>query len=271
MSKFALVLLALVLALGCNSGTPARPTQVAAKKRVASTHSNSKPVVHVLVALCDNKYQGIVPVSARLGNGDDLKDNLYWGSMYGVKAYFTPQRGWKRISSTKNPKPGILERIILRNSSGTTLVADAYRGRNIQNAIEDFLSFTNGFDPQALHNSKQAFGGGSDMLVFLGHDGLMDFRLPVTTHTKLSAPKSVAILCCKSKKFFEPHIRPSAAKPILWTKSLMAPEAYVLEASIQSFERQESSAEAIQRAARAYSKYQNCSLKAVRSVFTSGY
>ena len=266
-----MVLLVLVLALGCNSVTPARPTQVTAKSRVASTYSNSKPVIHVLVALCDNKFQGIVPVPARLGNGDDLKDNLYWGSMYGVRAYFTPQRGWKRISSTKTPKPGILERMILRNSDGTTLVADAYRGRNIKNAIYDFLSFTNGFDPKALPDSKQAFGGGADMLVFLGHDGLMDFRLPVESHPKLSRPKAVAILCCKSKKYFEPFVRQAAAKPILWTKSLMAPEAYVLEAAIQSFELGEGPKLATERAARAYARHQKCSLKSARTVFASGY
>jgi hypothetical protein len=34
-------------------------------------------VVHVFVALADNAHQGIVPVPARLGNGDDAAANLY--------------------------------------------------------------------------------------------------------------------------------------------------------------------------------------------------
>ncbi len=109
------------------------------------------------------------------------------------------------------------------------------------------------------------------MIVFLGHDGLMDFRLPVETHPKLARPKAVSILCCKSKKFFEPYVRQAAAKPILWTKSLMAPEAYVLEAAIQSFELGEGPKLATERAARAYAKYQKCSLKSARTVFASGY
>src|SRR5687768_2778496 len=45
---------------------------------------NSSRVVHVFVALCDNEYQGIVPVPARIGNGDDPDNNLYWGAAYGV-------------------------------------------------------------------------------------------------------------------------------------------------------------------------------------------
>src|SRR5688572_22804615 len=28
-------------------------------------------VIHIFVALCDNKYQGIVPVPAKIGNGQD--------------------------------------------------------------------------------------------------------------------------------------------------------------------------------------------------------
>lgn len=32
---------------------------------------NTARVLHVLVALCDNEHQGIVPVPAKIGNGDD--------------------------------------------------------------------------------------------------------------------------------------------------------------------------------------------------------
>ncbi len=42
--------------------------------------------IHVIVALRDNASQGIVPVPAALGNGDDPARNLYWGARYGVRA-----------------------------------------------------------------------------------------------------------------------------------------------------------------------------------------
>ena len=41
--------------------------------------------VHVTVALCDNATQGMVPVPAAIGDGDDPRTNLYWGARYGVK------------------------------------------------------------------------------------------------------------------------------------------------------------------------------------------
>lgn len=40
--------------------------------------------VHVFVALADNR-QGIAPVPARIGNGQDPANNLYWGARYGIK------------------------------------------------------------------------------------------------------------------------------------------------------------------------------------------
>jgi len=42
-------------------------------------NSQSK-TVHVFVALCDNEFQGIVPVLLTLGNGKDPTRNLYWGA-----------------------------------------------------------------------------------------------------------------------------------------------------------------------------------------------
>lgn len=44
--------------------------------------------IHVLVALCDNKYQGIVKVPKGIGNGQDPNTNLYWGCGYGLGRIF---------------------------------------------------------------------------------------------------------------------------------------------------------------------------------------
>ena len=64
--------------------------------------------IHILVALCDNKYQGIVQVPAKIGNGQDPKNNLYWGCGYGVKSFFKKQSEWKLIKEYKNVSTQIL-------------------------------------------------------------------------------------------------------------------------------------------------------------------
>jgi hypothetical protein len=71
---------------------------------------NATPVIHVFVALADNVNQGIVPVSATLGNGDNAATNLYWGATFGIKTFFSRNKDWELISITRNPGDTILER-----------------------------------------------------------------------------------------------------------------------------------------------------------------
>src|SRR5215469_18879558 len=71
---------------------------------VAVTAQSVPRTVHVFVALADNKNQGIVPVAARLGNGEDPANNLYWGSAYGVKTFFARSADWQLLVAGHGPK-----------------------------------------------------------------------------------------------------------------------------------------------------------------------
>src|SRR6202008_4155060 len=81
---------------------------------LSSFHSpaaKTPSVIHVYVALCDNVNQGIVPVPAKIGNGQDTKNNLYWGCGYGVKMFFKNHApDWKLLKIQNNPKTYVLER-----------------------------------------------------------------------------------------------------------------------------------------------------------------
>lgn len=96
--------------------------------------------IHVLVALCDNKYQGIVPVPKGIGNGQDADSNLYWGCGYGVRTYFKRSKEWKFIKSEKPYSDIILERVTFKHATKNyTLIADAYDGKYIKTCTENFL------------------------------------------------------------------------------------------------------------------------------------
>src|ERR1041384_3577387 len=89
-----------------NNAAPTQPEKAAL---------NSVPVIHVFVALADNVNQGIVPVSATLGNGDNPATNLYWGAAFGVRTFFTRNKDWQLLSVTPNPGANILERCIFKH------------------------------------------------------------------------------------------------------------------------------------------------------------
>src|ERR1043165_6393669 len=85
--------------------------------------------VRVFVALCDNKTQGIVPVGAKIGNGDDPDANLYWGCSDGLGSYFRQSGRWQVAKSEQNLSSTILRRLELTHADGdVNVIAEAYRG-----------------------------------------------------------------------------------------------------------------------------------------------
>jgi len=245
----------------------------------ASAHAQAPPrVVHVFVALADNKYQGIVPVPAALGNGDDPGRNLYWGAGGGVKTFFAKSKEWELISTQKYPRPPILERCIFKHRTASVyMVADAYQGAQIKQAITDFLDAAAGGPPLKIGfmsaSNVVAFnaGGAADVIAYVGHDGLMDFQLPKLPRNQNENRREAIILACASKQYFTLAVRTAGASPLLWTTNLMAPEAYTLKAALDGWVAKESAEQIRQRAAEAYAHYQKCSVKAARGLLVTGW
>lgn len=221
----------------------------------------AKPLtVHVTVALCDNATQGIVPVPAAIGDGNDPRTNLYWGASYGVKSQLRREK-WT-IEKAKPPHAAILERLVARKTIGgreVVLTADAWRGSRIRDAITTFIE----------HSSGGGEGGSAEIVAYIGHDGLMEFdvapRLARNT-LRATTPRSI-VLACASRQYFGEHLRRARSEPLLWTTGLMAPEAYTLTAAVEAWAKTGDPAAVREAAAQAYHKYQKCGIKAARRLF----
>jgi hypothetical protein len=234
--------------------------------------------VHVFVALADNDHQGIIPVPARLGNGEDAEHNLYWGAAAGVKTFFARSSDWQRISCGDKPKAEVLERCVFKyRDANVYLVADAYRGLEIRQAILDFLDAAAGDGagmmsvPSASGPVKLPIRGGANLVAYVGHDGLMDFQLSRFPQKKNEIHRDAVVLACISKQFFAEGVRASGAYPLLWTTGLMAPEAYTLKSALDGWIAGENNEQIRDRAAAAYDKYQKCGLRAARRLLVSGW
>lgn len=230
--------------------------------------------IHVLVALCDNKYQGIVPVPAGIGNGQDPANNLYWGCGNGVKTFFKKQSDWIFIKQINKPAENIYERLIFKNkNSKTYLVADAYNGQFIKQTTTDLLDYSAGLKKSVLtiDSLKLNIGGAANLLCYIGHDGLMDFQLETTPKKSDNAQREVIILACYSKSFFKDAIQKSGASPLLWSTHLMCPEAYTLHAALAGWVLNETPEKVKERAAQAYNQYLKCGIKGARNLLVTGY
>lgn len=237
---------------------------------MASTCSAKDRSIHVYVALADNKNQGIVPVPERLGNGDDTTNNLYWGAMYGVKSWFKRSADWSLISSKKDLSDNVLERCVFRHKrSHVYLVADAYRGPEIKSCISNFLSAAAGDNGSNINVSTNSIetNGNADLVVYAGHNGLMDFNVRTPVYRKDSGNRDAMILACKSSPYFGPLLHKLRCVPLLLTTGFMAPEAYTLDAALSAWINNKSPADIRKAAARAYNKYQKCGIAGAMRLF----
>lgn len=229
--------------------------------------------IHIFVALCDNKYQGIVPVPAKIGNGQDPNNNLYWGCGYGIRTYFKKSQEWTLVRSQKLDTLR-LERLVFRHANKNFyLIADAYDGKYIKDCTQDFLQSSCGQqkDTILLGDRSIGIGGNADLLAYIGHDGLMEFELTETYANNDNKQRDMIILACYSKHYFAPYLRQANVHPLVWTSGLMAPEAYTIHDALTGYVNNEPNESIRSRAALAYSKFQKCSEKAARNLLVTGW
>lgn len=242
------------------------------KKNITQFDTITK-TIHVFVALCDNKYQGIVPVPVKIGNGQDPNNNLYWGCGYGIRSFFKNSKEWKLLKIQKLDSIR-LERLIFKHvTKNYYLVADAYDGQFIKQCTRDFLYSASGQlkDTIRINNTSIGISGNSKLVAYIGHDGLMDFQLTESFENADGKKRDCIILACISKSYFAPHLKSTKANPLVWTTGLMCPEAYTLHDALTGYLNNESTESVRTRAATAYSTYQKCSIKAARNLLVTGW
>jgi hypothetical protein len=278
MNKISALLFILPISAGCETRPANRESAVAKAPKAAPAPVNNTrfdttiKTIHVLVALCDNKYQGIVPVPAKIGNGQDPANNLYWGCAFGVRSYFKNSKSWALvkqyvIDSIK------MERLVFKHKKENIyLVADAYNGKYIKDCTLDFLKSCAGQVKDTLVVNGKTIGiyGNAKLLSYTGHDGLMDFGLTESFANADGKVRDAIILACISKKYFLPHIQQTKANPLVWSSGLMSPEAYTLHDAIETYISGQPAENIRSSAARAYAKYQHCNEKAARGLLVSG-
>lgn len=231
--------------------------------------------VHVFVPLCDNEHQGIVPVNKQLGDGLNLRTNLYWGAGYGVKSFFKADKSWKLLHALPDPSADILERVVFEkkyaNGARVRLVADAYRGDRMKACIQDFLNTLSGHIQDTIRlKDTTLLPGTPDFAILNGHNGLMDMEL-APLPPAINSLKDAAVIACASHPYFKEPLQCAAAFPLLTTVHLLAPEAYIMAAAIDGWANLETEKQIRVRAAQAYAQYQKCGYKGASGIFHAGW
>lgn len=233
-------------------------------------------VIHVFVPLCDNEHQGIVPTSKSLGDGFNLRTNLYWGAGYGIKTHFVRKKAWKLNYAEKDIDTNILERVIFTKqydaNTKVVLIADAYRGDRMENCLRDFFNamaeFSN--DTIVLKGDTVNLANDRDFFVFNGHNGLMDVDVE-SIENKESRMKDAAVISCMSFMYFNERLKCLRAYPLVTTQELLPPEAYILEGIIDAWAMQKSNELIRLSAGDAMYKVFKRNKNGMRNIFYSGW
>jgi hypothetical protein len=211
--------------------------------------------VAVFVALCDNASQGIVPVPARIGNGDKPADNLYWGCSDGFAGCFGASKEWKLLKKEVPADPRILERRVYQNqTAGIEVTAEAWRGSEIKACLGAFEA--------ALVAGKQ------DLCAYIGHNVLMDGDVAAPA-AKAAKPCDAVVLCCMSEPYFRTRLEALGVRPLILTTQLMYPGSFILRDALPVWAKGGSREKLRDAAAAAYSRNQKISVKAAKGVFAN--
>jgi len=155
--------------------------------------------------------------------------------------------------------------------TGAIVVADAYDGAYIRNATNAFLNFAAGQQKVTVtaDGKTYAAGGAAQLVVYMGHNGLMDFSLSRIPAPADSKKREIAVFACKSRQYFADPVKKTGAVPLIWTTHYMAPEGYVLHALAGSWAEGASREVIRERVAKAYDRYQKCGMKGARALFAT--
>lgn len=225
-----------------------------------SAVSTQAYTIEVFVPLCDGG--ALACGKGKAGDPRSLEENLYWGAAFGAESFFKRKSKFRIVEKIEgSPGSSVLrkiriERIAQKGESNVTLWISAYAGDRIDDALKNFLLAASG-------------KSNADLLVWAGHDRLMDVFAPSIKLEKGSS-KSVAVLACESEKYFGPVLRSLDANQVAMTRTFMAPEAYLLEALADTVSKSGVNNKEEFRISliNAYSKYQRISKKAAGTVFS---
>jgi hypothetical protein len=245
--------------------TPARATNGPGRgdldrlyDRVAADLRGGRPlVVQVHVPLCSNEI--IRCGSARLGDGDNPRTNLYWATTGGFKGWFGRKApGWNLAHVSTHDGQDVLEvRAWHRRfrpgarwrTRGVTrafdvyVVAHAWRGSAIDAALEAYVDDLYGRAARTVRLSDGTVldaGGAAHVVAFVGHNRWMD-RPPYDWARAArrigsnDTPKGTIAIACKSAEYLARDVPSANRVPLLMTTQFMFAGAHAFEGAATAF------------------------------------
>ena len=223
-------------------------------------------VIRLFVPLCSNDQ--IDCGSSLAGKAGDLEHNLYWGAVFGVRHFFDRKNsGWERVVVDQGKLE--IERVVYRREvSGARwgkdgsveelIVVSAVHGDRIDEAVSAFWNVASSGARITFDDGNGKRSVTASIAGYAGHDRLMDAdeALPLLPEKPTGSALPSFVFACYSEKYFGPSLRRVGSEPLVTTKALMAPEAYVVDAAARALGENATRRELRSQVVAAYAKWQ---------------
>jgi len=208
-------------------------------------------VITANVVLWDASFNGRrrFPIT----DGNDPQHNLYWGAGYGMYHAFKKLFGWRLVGEEKD-KRAVFKKVFTPNAFWQErgvkkpfemyVVFNLYRSNDIVEGYRDFAQnlFGNRAQRITLKDGRVIEAGSQSRIVgYVGHMTLQGKKaikaVRNSQSTNSSEAKGVFMTSCLSAPIFSREVLDENNFGLLFTTSLLAPEAYVQNALFDAIAR----------------------------------
>jgi len=240
-------------------------------------------VVSVVVPLCSNAQ--IDCGAGWAGQPGRPETNIYWGAIYGARRFFERAKsGYERVSLERFKDQALLERAVYRrrfdgapwgraSDVEQIVILEAAHGDHIDGAVGNFWELATTRRTVTFEDHGRARTERVHVAGYAGHNRLMDgLKLPAVEPEAARAASSARgtasfVLACYSDKYFASSLKQAGSTPLVTTRTLMAPEGYLVHAVAVGLGENLSAAELRRRTVQSYARWQRISEREARRVF----
>ena len=240
---------------------------------VESIHRRGYVTATVHVALLDRRREND---AGAFSDGRNPATNMYWGALFGMETHFANAAGWRRAYTDNGDGERILRRVVFHQRVSPTphwrergvgrafdlyVLANAWpysriveaMGRPIREAV---CGEANTID---VDGSTLVFGGDSALVGYVGQNHMLEGYWDPFAGLEGCAPTQqvgIFYICSRSAVVLHAPIVERGLYSVLFTRSTVTPEAYLVDGMFKALLSGELGDGFISRAASEYSRYQ---------------
>jgi len=298
----AAVILLLFVARGLQPRTGDGRPPLSAQVPTSITGANSDDSSNFGASVAEDiRHDGVITVTVHVGlyhepglarrdfaRGDDPQNNLYWGALFGLDTHFANAAGWRRAYRDHGDGRRILARSVFHKRVEPSehwialgveqpfdvfVLANAWNHSSVVETMEQPIreALCNESTTLTCESRALQFGAASAIVGYVGPNHMLEeYWDPLARLGGCRPHRRVGVFyaCPRSAVVLHMPLIEAGLYPVLFTRSTIVPEAYVVDGILDALLIGDLDAGFVDSAATQYARYQkSVGIETARSLF----